>query len=73
MSSNTVLHHRTKHIDVRVYHLLDLCRAGLMILLKLGTNEMTAHVLTKALPSFPFEKHRSTMLNEREGTHFVRE
>eukprot|EP00961_Rhodomonas_salina_P203744 2749096-Rhodomonas_salina.1 len=38
LSRNAVLHHKSKHIDVRVYHLRDLCKAGVMTLLKIGTD-----------------------------------
>eukprot|EP00961_Rhodomonas_salina_P052492 704392-Rhodomonas_salina.1 len=40
MSRNAVLHHKTKHIDVRVYHLLDLVLAKIIELLKIGTHNM---------------------------------
>eukprot|EP00961_Rhodomonas_salina_P222841 3013153-Rhodomonas_salina.1 len=51
MSKNTVLHHKTKHIDVLVYHLRDLIRTNIMTLLKIGTHNMVADTLTKALPA----------------------
>eukprot|EP00961_Rhodomonas_salina_P197044 2659454-Rhodomonas_salina.1 len=40
LSRNAVLHHKSKHIDVRVYHLRDLCKAGIMNLLKISTENM---------------------------------
>eukprot|EP00961_Rhodomonas_salina_P116972 1574526-Rhodomonas_salina.1 len=45
MSKNTVLHHKTKHIDVWVYHLLDLICTNIMTLLKIGTHNMVADML----------------------------
>eukprot|EP00961_Rhodomonas_salina_P067421 905523-Rhodomonas_salina.1 len=73
MSRNSVLHHKTKHIDVRVYHLRDLCRAGIMNLLKISTNDMVADALTKALPRQAFCAHCKVMLNENAGTKVARE
>ena len=63
LSRNSVLHHKSKHIDVRVYHLRDLCRQGVMNLLKIGTADQAADALTKALPSPAFIQHRSVMMN----------
>eukprot|EP00961_Rhodomonas_salina_P116973 1574527-Rhodomonas_salina.1 len=40
MSKNAVLHHKTKHIAVLVYHLRDLVRTNIMTLLKIGTHNM---------------------------------
>eukprot|EP00961_Rhodomonas_salina_P274477 3708651-Rhodomonas_salina.3 len=63
LSRNSVLHHKSKHIDVRVYHLRDLCKAGVLSFLKIGTNDQVADALTKALPSPAFIQHRKVMLN----------
>eukprot|EP00961_Rhodomonas_salina_P078009 1047645-Rhodomonas_salina.1 len=63
LSRNSVLHHKSKHIDVRVYHLRDLCKAGVMNLLKIGTDDQVADALTKALPKPAFVAHRSVMMN----------
>ncbi len=63
LSSNAVLHHKSKHIDVRVYQLRDLCKAGVMNLLKIGTDDQVADALTKALPRPAFVNHRAVMLN----------
>ena len=57
LSRNAVLHHKSKHIDVRVYHLRDLCKRGVMNLLKIGTESMVADTLTKPLPRPAFEAH----------------
>eukprot|EP00961_Rhodomonas_salina_P305145 3941874-Rhodomonas_salina.1 len=62
LSLNTVLHHKSKHIDVRVYHLRDLCKLG-MTLLKIGTESMVADALTKPPPKPAFEAHCSVMMN----------
>eukprot|EP00961_Rhodomonas_salina_P202104 2725981-Rhodomonas_salina.1 len=63
LSRNVVLHHKSKHIDVRVYHLRDLCKAGIMSLLKIGTDNQVADALTKALPRPAFVSHRCVMMN----------
>eukprot|EP00961_Rhodomonas_salina_P064076 861161-Rhodomonas_salina.1 len=65
MSKNAVLHHKTKHIDVQVYHLCDLVCNKIMTLLKIGTHDMVADTLTKALPSPAFVSHSSVMLNDQ--------
>eukprot|EP00961_Rhodomonas_salina_P106842 1438577-Rhodomonas_salina.1 len=73
MSKNAVLHHKTKHINVRVYHLRDLVRTNIMTLLKIGTHDMVADTLTKALPQPAFVAHRTVMLNDRRDTRVVLE
>eukprot|EP00961_Rhodomonas_salina_P122352 1647686-Rhodomonas_salina.1 len=60
---NAVLHHESKHIDVRVYHLRNLCKAGIMSLLKIGTDDQVADALTKALPRPAFVSHCGVMMN----------
>eukprot|EP00961_Rhodomonas_salina_P000364 4948-Rhodomonas_salina.1 len=66
MSKNAVLHHKTKHIDVQVYHLRDLIRTNIMTLLKIGTHDMVADTLTKALPQPAFVAHQMVMLNDKQ-------
>eukprot|EP00961_Rhodomonas_salina_P148129 1994155-Rhodomonas_salina.1 len=73
MSKNTVLHHKTKHIDVWVYHLCYLVCNKIMTLLKIGTHYMVADTLTKALPNPAFVSHHSVMLNDWSGTRVVLE
>ena len=60
---NAILHNKSKHIDVRVYHLRDLCKAGVMTLMKISTHHQVADALTKALPRPAFQSHRKVMLN----------
>eukprot|EP00961_Rhodomonas_salina_P213464 2883073-Rhodomonas_salina.2 len=57
LSCNAVLHHKSKHINVRVYHLRDLCKLGIMNLLKIRTESMVADTLTKLLQRPAFEEH----------------
>eukprot|EP00961_Rhodomonas_salina_P024469 329732-Rhodomonas_salina.1 len=63
LSRNSVLHHKSKHIDVRVYHLRDLCRKGVMTLIKVSTDDQVADAFTKALPKAAFLKHCKAMMN----------
>eukprot|EP00961_Rhodomonas_salina_P146345 1969940-Rhodomonas_salina.3 len=60
---NTVLHHKSKHIKFLVYHLRDLCKAGIMSLLKIWTESMVADTLTMQLSRPAFEGHQSVMVN----------
>ena len=62
LSKNSVMYHKSKHIDVRVYHLRDLCNAGVTELHKVSTNEQVADILTKSLPQPAFEKFRNVMM-----------
>ena len=59
---NSVLYHKSKHIDVSVYHLCDLCNAGVVELFKVSTTEQVEDVMTKSLPQPAFEKFRNVML-----------
>eukprot|EP00961_Rhodomonas_salina_P238306 3221090-Rhodomonas_salina.3 len=65
LSRNAVLHHKSKHIDVSVYHLCYLCKAGIMSLLKIGTDsdDQVADALTKELPQPVFVSHSCVMMN----------
>ena len=74
LSKNSVLYHKSKHIDVQVYHLRDLCNTGVKYhlrdlcntgvaeLIKVGTNDQVADAFTKSLPLPAFAKHRKSML-----------
>ena len=63
LSRNAVLHNKSKHIDVRVYHLRDLCKAGVMTLIKISMQLQVADALTKALPQPAFQMHCKVMMN----------
>ena len=62
------MYHKSKHIDTRVYHLRDLCTAGILQLHKVSTEEQVADTLTKALPEPAFKKHREVMMGNVEWT-----
>ena len=62
LSKNSAMFHKSKHIDVRVHHLRDMCNNGTMELLKVATAKQVADAFTKALPQPAFEGHRSVML-----------
>jgi len=66
LSRNAVMHNKSKHIDVRVYHLRDLVKAGIMQLVKVSTGEQVADAFTKSLPEPAFKKHREVMLGNVE-------
>eukprot|EP00961_Rhodomonas_salina_P087382 1175278-Rhodomonas_salina.1 len=66
LSLNAVLHHKSKHIDVQVYHLRDLCKAGIMTLLKISTDNQVADALTKAIPKPAFITHCLVMMNIKQ-------
>eukprot|EP00961_Rhodomonas_salina_P026040 351748-Rhodomonas_salina.1 len=61
MSRTSAMYHKARHIDVRVYHLLELCRDGLVVCEKVGTHYQIADSLTKATPKPTFVKHRNAM------------
>ena len=63
LSRNAVLHNKSKHIDVRVYHLRDLCKAGVMTLIKISMQLQVADAFTKALPRPAFQMHHKVMMN----------
>ena len=60
------MHNKSKHIDVRVYHLCDLVKAGIMQLVKVSTGEKVADAFTKSLPEPAFKKHHKAMLGNVE-------
>lgn len=53
---------RTKHVALRYHHVGDLIRSGELSLKYLGTEAMTADVLTKALYKHPHIHHRAVLL-----------
>eukprot|EP00961_Rhodomonas_salina_P145811 1962791-Rhodomonas_salina.1 len=57
--------HCTKHIDMRVFRLREICDDGHMILQKVGTDEQVADAFTKALPKPAFIRHCDIMLGKR--------
>ena len=73
LSKNSVMYHKSKHIDVRVYHLRDLCNAGVTELHKVSTNEQVADIMTKSLPQPAFEKFRNVMMGmpEQRAPHVL--
>eukprot|EP00961_Rhodomonas_salina_P158165 2129276-Rhodomonas_salina.1 len=70
MSQTSVMYHKARHIDTRVYHLRELCKDGALVLKKVSSAEHVADSLTKSTPKPAFEKHRDAMLgavDERTG------
>ena len=68
LSKNSIMYHKSKHINTRVYHLRDLCTAGILQLHKVSTGEQVADKLTKALPEPAFKKHHEVMMGNVEWT-----
>jgi len=62
MSQTSVMYHKARHIDTRVYHLRELCKDGALVLKKVSSAEHVADSLTKSTPKPAFEKHRDAML-----------
>lgn len=61
LSKNPVMHGSNKHIDVRFHILRDLTKDGVVELLKCGTQEQVADLMTKALKLESFQKLRKMM------------
>ena len=62
MSQTSVMYHKARHIDTRVYHLRELCKEGVMVLEKVASADQVADSLTKSMPKPAFEKHRASMM-----------
>jgi hypothetical protein len=62
MSENPVSKSRTRHIDVAQHNVRDLVRTNVVRLVDCPTADMTADVMTKALPAPSFRQHRDTVL-----------
>eukprot|EP00961_Rhodomonas_salina_P194127 2620990-Rhodomonas_salina.2 len=55
LSHNATMFHKTKHVDVRVDNLREMCDAGHMVLTKVPTGEQVADAFTKSLPQPAFQ------------------
>eukprot|EP00961_Rhodomonas_salina_P268418 3627273-Rhodomonas_salina.1 len=62
MSQTSVMYHKAHHIDIRVYHLRELCKDCVMVLEKVASADQVADSLTKSMPKQAFKKHRVSML-----------
>ena len=63
MANNPVHYAKTKHIHIRHHFIRECVDSGRIIVTYIPTAEMTADILTKALPSPSFSKFRSQLLN----------
>jgi hypothetical protein len=54
-------HARTKHIAIRYHFIRQVVASGMLTLVYCPTDEMTADVLTKALPSFKVRYHAQSL------------
>ena len=56
------MYHKARHIDTRIYHLRELCKNGLMKLVKVESAKQTADSLTKGKQRPLFVEHQRDML-----------
>jgi hypothetical protein len=61
LAENPQHHQRSKHIDIRYHFIRQQIREGRINLHYLPTAQMTADVMTKALPREPHQRHTSAM------------
>eukprot|EP00961_Rhodomonas_salina_P216485 2924280-Rhodomonas_salina.1 len=61
MLHTSAMYHKARHIDVRVYHLRELCKDGLVVCKKVETHDQVTDSLTKATLKPTFVKHCNTM------------
>ena len=62
MSESAVMYHKARLIDMRVYHLRELCKEGQLKLVKVESAKQTADSLMKGTPRPLFVEHRKGML-----------
>jgi hypothetical protein len=65
MSETSAMYHKTRHIDVKVYRLREICKDQEVKLYKVTSTDQAADSLTKATPRPAFEKHRAVMFGEQ--------
>eukprot|EP00961_Rhodomonas_salina_P158191 2129584-Rhodomonas_salina.3 len=73
LSHNATMFHKTKHVDVLVYNLREMCDAGHMVLTKVATGEQVADAFTKSLPRPAFQRHLDIMLGAQPDPVSARE
>jgi hypothetical protein len=66
MSKSSAMHHKSKHIDVRVYKLRELVNDGTMELYQVASADQTADALTKSVSAELLRRHRQRMLGHPE-------
>ena len=54
---------RTRHFDIKLFHVTDLIKQGELQIEYCSTDEMTADYMTKALVGSKFKKHREGIMN----------
>eukprot|EP00961_Rhodomonas_salina_P264514 3575013-Rhodomonas_salina.1 len=62
MSQTSVMYHKVRHIDTRVYHSRELCKDGALVLEKVASADQVADSLTKSTLKPAFEKHLDAMM-----------
>lgn len=66
LAKNNALKRRTKHIDLRYHFIRELIENRIVELQYCETGEMTADILTKALGTKIFVKHRNRILRDSD-------
>ena len=61
LTKNPANHSKTKHIHVKYHYLRQQSEIGEIQLVQCGTNDMTADILMKALPSEKHERFTKAM------------
>ncbi|BES95360.1 Hydra magnipapillata [Nesidiocoris tenuis] len=61
IATNAVISSKSKHVDIKIHFIRDILERGDIELKYLGTEHMTADILTKALPKPRHEEHVKTM------------
>eukprot|EP00961_Rhodomonas_salina_P027092 366725-Rhodomonas_salina.1 len=56
------MYHKARHIDTRVYHLRELCKAGTVLLQRVSSAEQVADSLMKSTLRQAFVQHRDAMM-----------
>jgi hypothetical protein len=72
LTKTTKHHERSKHIDIRYHFLKDLVKSNTIEISHIGTNEMQADILTKALPIPQFNYLRKLIGISNETTSQLR-
>jgi hypothetical protein len=61
LANNSMISQRTKHIDIRYHFIRESIKSGAILLQRCPSKDMTADVLTKALPAIRFCECREEM------------
>ena len=68
-SKNNTCHDRTKHIDIRAFHLRSLVKEGLISVVHIDTKNQLADMMTKHQLKCTFIAHRDRIFSSTPHTH----